>query len=39
MNIINVKKFGFATGFTAALLYVGCILVHRGSKWNSKIFE
>lgn len=27
MNIINVKKFGFATGFTAALLYVGCILV------------
>lgn len=27
MHIINVKKFGFATGLTAALLYVGCILV------------
>lgn len=27
MRTINVKKFGFATGLTAALLYVGCILV------------
>ena len=27
MHTINVKKFGFATGSTAALLYVGCILV------------
>ena len=27
MHTINVKKFGFATGLTAALLYVGCILV------------
>lgn len=27
MHTINVKKFGFATGFTASLLYVGCILV------------
>lgn len=27
MRTINVKKFGFAIGFTAALLYVGCILV------------
>ena len=27
MHTINVKKFGLATGLTAALLYVGCILV------------
>ncbi len=24
---INVKKFGFAAGLTAALLYLGCIIV------------
>jgi hypothetical protein len=24
---INVKKFGFATGITGALLYLGCALV------------
>ncbi len=24
---INVKKFGFATGLTGALLYLGCIVV------------
>ena len=24
---INVKKFGFAVGFTGALLYIGCIIV------------
>jgi hypothetical protein len=27
MNYINVKKFGFAVGTTAALLYLGCMLV------------
>lgn len=27
MDTINVKKFGFATGLTATLLYFGCILV------------
>ncbi len=27
MNIINVKKFGFAVGLTGALLYLGCIIV------------
>ncbi len=27
MRTINVKKFGFATGSTAALIYIGCILV------------
>ena len=27
MNRINVKKFGFAFGFTAALLYLGCMVV------------
>lgn len=24
---INVKKFGFAVGLTAALLYLGCVIV------------
>ncbi len=24
---INIKKFGFATGLTGALLYLGCIVV------------
>lgn len=27
MNYLNVKKFGFAVGTTAALLYLGCMLV------------
>ncbi|HMQ04357.1 MAG TPA: DUF5676 family membrane protein [Pyrinomonadaceae bacterium] len=27
MNRLNVKKFGFAVGATAALLYLGCMLV------------
>lgn len=27
MNTINVKKFGFAVGFTGAWLYIGCMLV------------
>ena len=27
MNKLNVKKLGFACGFTAVLLYLGCILV------------
>ncbi|MEO7905594.1 MAG: DUF5676 family membrane protein [Saprospiraceae bacterium] len=27
MNHINVKRFGFASGTTLALLYTGCIVV------------
>ena len=27
MNKLNVKKLGFACGFTAVLLYLGCIIV------------
>ena len=27
MNRINVKKFGFAMGFTRALIYAGCMIV------------
>jgi len=27
MNRINVKKFGFAMGFTGALVYAGCMIV------------
>tara|TARA_R110000822_G_scaffold21771_3_gene69006 strand:- start:7190 stop:7465 length:276 start_codon:yes stop_codon:yes gene_type:complete len=27
MNRINVKKFGFAMGLTAAILYAGCMIV------------
>lgn len=27
MDTINIKRFGLATGLTATLLYVGCILV------------
>ncbi|WP_431128347.1 DUF5676 family membrane protein [Flagellimonas flava] len=27
MNRINVKKFGFAFGFTGALVYAGCMIV------------
>ncbi len=27
MNRINVKKFGFALGFTGALVYAGCMIV------------
>ena len=27
MNRINVKKFGFAMGFTGALIYAGCMIV------------
>jgi hypothetical protein len=27
MNRINVKKFGFATGFTGAIIYLGCMVV------------
>lgn len=27
MNRLNVKKFGFAVGATAALLYLGCMFV------------
>tara|TARA_R110000765_G_scaffold9911_1_gene30796 strand:- start:6570 stop:6851 length:282 start_codon:yes stop_codon:yes gene_type:complete len=27
MNRINVKKFGFATGFTGAIIYFGCMVV------------
>lgn len=27
MNRINIKKFGFAFGITAALLYLGCMVV------------
>ncbi len=27
MNRINVKNFGFATGFTGALVYLGCMIV------------
>ena len=27
MNRINIRKFGLAVGTTAALLYIGCILV------------
>ena len=27
MNFIDVKKFGFAVGSTAGLLYLGCVFV------------
>ena len=27
MNHISIKKFGFATGATVAIIYFGCILV------------
>ncbi len=27
MNRINIKKFGFAFGLTAAILYIGCMVV------------
>lgn len=27
MLTINIRKFGFATGLTGALLYLGCIIV------------
>lgn len=27
MNRFNVKKLGFATGLTGALLYLGCMIV------------
>lgn len=27
MNHLNIKKFGFATGFTGAIIYLGCIVV------------
>ncbi len=27
MNRLNVKKFGFAMGLTAAILYAGCMIV------------
>jgi len=27
MNNINIRKFGLATGTTAVLMYIGCILV------------
>ena len=27
MNHINVKKFGFAIGFTGVLCYLGCMIV------------
>ena len=27
MNYISIRRFGLATGFTAAILYVGCIIV------------
>jgi len=37
MHIINVKKFGFATGLTAALLYVGCILVMATVGYNGSV--
>ncbi len=37
MHIINVKKFGFATGLTAALLYVGCILVMETVGYNGSV--
>jgi len=41
MNTINVKKFGFAAGSTAALLYVGCILVMKtvGQSGTIKFFN
>lgn len=27
MNYISIRRFGFATGLTAAVLYIGCIIV------------
>ena len=27
MNYISIRKFGFASGLTASLLYIGCIIV------------
>lgn len=37
MHTINVKKFGFGTGLTAALLYIGCILVMATVGYNGTV--
>ena len=34
---INVKKFGFATGLTAALLYLGCAVVMATAGHNGTV--
>jgi len=41
MNRINVKKFGFAMGLTATLLYAGCmiVLVTAGHEGSIKFFN
>jgi hypothetical protein len=41
MNTINVRKLGLATGLTAALLYLGCMVVmfSAGSSGSVKFFN
>ena len=41
MNRINVKKFGFAMGLTAAILYAGCMIVlaTAGQEGSIKFFN
>lgn len=37
MSTINVKKFGFAFGLVAALLYAGCIIVMATVGYNGTV--
>ncbi|VAX35869.1 hypothetical protein MNBD_UNCLBAC01-1056 [hydrothermal vent metagenome] len=38
MGVINVKKFGFAVGFTGAILYLGCVFVMAFAGKEASIF-
>ena len=41
MNYISIKRFGFAAGLTAALLYVGCaiVMISVGHDGTAKFFN
>lgn len=41
MNLINIKKMGFAVGLTGAILYLGCmvIMLTTGQEGTIKFFN
>jgi hypothetical protein len=41
MNLLNVKKLGFAVGLTGALIYLGCmiVMITAGQEGTIKFFN